>query len=64
MAGHSVGPCHACGFGGRLFLGRGMRVLGRVALRRPKEGAKTLKQTFHGARGGGGVLFGFHIVGR
>ena len=23
VAGHSIGPCHACGFGGWLFLGRG-----------------------------------------
>ena len=64
MGGHFVGLGDACGFGGGLFLGRGVRVRGGAALCRPEEGTKTLEQTFHEARGDGRVLIGFHVVGR
>ena len=64
MGGHFVGLRDACGVGGEHFLDRGVRVRGGAALCRPEEGAKTLKQTFHEARGWGGVWIGFHVVGR
>ena len=64
VGGHFLGLRCTCCFCVGHFLGRGMRVRGGAALCRPEEGTKTLKQTFHEARGGGGVLIGFHVVGR
>ena len=64
VGGHFLGLCRICCFCVGHFLGRGMRVRGVAALCRPEEGTKALKQTFHEARGGGGVWIGFHVVGR
>ena len=64
VGGHFVGLRDACRLGGGLFLARGVRVRGGAALYRPEVGTKALKQTFHEARGVGGVWIGFHIVGR
>ena len=64
MVGHFVGLGDACWIGGGMFLGRGIRVRGGAALRRPEEGIEALEQTFHEARGGGRGLIGFHVVGR